>query len=805
MDKQDLAQRLMATFLEELHEHVGAMNRHLLALEKNPPPEQRQALLKELFRSAHTMKGAANANTIRPIEQFCHRLEDILVAVRDGRRAFTDDLFALCFQAADAMEEAGSRLREEEDLDNSPLVALLPLIERAAAGETVLLVKPTRMREGEASAEQAVVGRHGSTGTSLSQIEGVEAAKAGQAVPDEAEPLSQAQPDLPFLSKAASPSPAAVTSSAHGSESHSERSTASVRVAAEKLDALLAQTGELLVARRRVESRLSEIHELRDWTAEWSAEWRTVEKPIRQLTEPSRPESRSAAAVLTRRAAAVLQQTGERIRQLERRFEHLATVVRVDGRLLAQTCDALDDEVNRVRMLPFAEACVGLERAVRDVARTTGKQVGLIVEGADVEVDRSVLEELKGPLLHLVRNAIDHGVEAPEDRASAGKSPVASITISAAIRGAMIEVVIADDGRGFDLHRIREIGVQRGLALPLEERDLVRLIFQAGFSTARTVTDISGRGVGLDVVQSKIESLHGTVDVDFTPGQGSRFTLNVPLTLTTIRAVLVRVGEHTYVIPTTSVRKILRFSPSSVASVSGRSCLLTNETPIPISFLSEFVRRGVTPEFSSGKQLGIELSSAANKVVFVVDEIIAEQDVVVKSLGHRVRRVRHVSGATLLPSGRVALLLNTPNLIRSALGQNSTLVAMPKSDAESVRVRRLLVAEDSLTTRTLMKSILETAGYEVLTAADGQQAWEMLAKESFDLVVSDVDMPRRDGFELTESIRGSRQFANLPVILVTARHSDEDKARGAAAGANGYVVKSAFDQQVLLETIGQLL
>ena len=768
MDKQDLAQRLMATFLEELHEHVGAMNRHLLALEKNPPPEQRQALLKELFRSAHTMKGAANANTIRPIEQFCHRLEDILVAVRDGRRAFTDDLFALCFQAADAMEEAGSRLREEEDLDNSPLVALLPLIERAAAGETVLLVKPTRMREGEAPAEQAVVGRHGSTGTSLSQIEGVEAAKAGQAVPD-------------------------------------ERSTASVRVAAEKLDALLAQTGELLVARRRVESRLSEIHELRDWTAEWSAAWRTVEKPIRQLTEPSRPESRSAAAVLPRRVAAVLQQTGERIRQLERRFEHLATVVRVDGRLLAQTCDALDDEVNRVRMLPFAEACVGLERAVRDVARTTGKQVGLIVEGADVEVDRSVLEELKGPLLHLVRNAIDHGVEAPEDRASAGKSPVASITISAAIRGAMIEVVIADDGRGFDLHRIREIGVQRGLALPLEERDLVRLIFQAGFSTARTVTDISGRGVGLDVVQSKIESLHGTVDVDFTPGQGSRFTLNVPLTLTTIRAVLVRVGEHTYVIPTTSVRKILRFSPSSVASVSGRSCLLTNETPIPISFLSEFVRRGVTPEFSSGKQLGIELSSAANKVVFVVDEIIAEQDVVVKSLGHRVRRVRHVSGATLLPSGRVALLLNTPNLIRSALGQNSTIVAMPKSDAESVRVRRLLVAEDSLTTRTLMKSILETAGYEVLTAADGQQAWEMLAKESFDLVVSDVDMPRRDGFELTESIRGSRQFANLPVILVTARHSDEDKARGAAAGANGYVVKSAFDQQVLLESIGQLL
>ncbi len=766
MDKQELAQRLMVAFLEELDEHVGAMNRHLLALEKNPPAEQRQALLKELFRSAHTMKGAANANSIRPIEQFCHRLEDILVAVRDGKRTFTDDLFAICFQAADALEEAGSRLREEEDLDDSPLVDLMPLIERAAAGETVLLAKPTRPRESEAPAEPVLSTNLGSAG--------------------------------------ASPSQAVVLAS----DSSPERSTASVRVAAEKLDMLLAQTGELLVARRRVESRLSEIHDLRDWTAEWSAAWRMVEKPIRKFTEPARVDGKSEAVqrpALPRRAAAVLQQTGDRIRQLEKRFEHLAKMLRDDGRLLAQTCDALDDEVNRVRMLPFAEACAGLERAVRDLARTTGKQVELVIEGADVEVDRSVLEELKGPLLHLVRNAVDHGVESPDERELAGKPPAAKVTVSAAIRGAMIEVVISDDGKGFDTHRIREIATQRGLSIPQEERDLVRLIFQAGFSTVRAVTDISGRGIGLDVVQSKIEALHGTVDVDFAPGNGARFTLQVPLTLTTIGAVLARVGEHTYVIPTTSVRKILRFDTSSVASVGGRSCLLNGETPIPISFLSEFVRPGSTAQFTGRKQLGIELSSANSKVVFVVDEIVAEQEVVVKTLGQRIRRVRHVSGATLLPSGRVALLLNTPSLIRSALGQNSTIAAMPKSDAESVRVRRLLVAEDSLTTRTLMKSILETAGYEVVTAADGQQAWETLAKEKFDLVVSDVDMPRMTGFELTKTIRGSRQFVNLPVILVTARHSDEDKARGVGAGANGYVVKSAFDQRVLLETIGQLL
>ena len=794
MDKYELAQRLMSVFLEELHEHVGAMNRHLLALEKNPPVEQRQALLKELFRSAHTLKGAANANTIRPIEQFCHRLEDILVVVRDGQRDFTDDLFALCFQAADALEEVGSRLREEEDLDGSPLVELLPLLERAAAGETVSLAKPKRTQDAEA--------REGKAPAEVPRAEPCPTANDG---------LAGASPSpMTAHSPITSPTPlvSVVPATLHLPESHYERTNASVRVAAEKLDTLLAQTGELLVARRRVESRLSEIHELRDWTAEWSAAWRLVEKPIRQLVEPSRAELQAGVTTrpaLPRRAAAVLQQTGERIRQLERRFEHLAKVLRDDGRLLAQTCDALDDEINRVRMLPFAEACAGLERAARDVACIGGKQVQLVIEGAAVEVDRSVLEELKGPLLHLIRNAVDHGIESPAERESAGKPPVATVTISAAIRGAMIKVVIADDGRGFDTQRIRETASQHGLAIPQDERDLVRLIFEAGFSTARTVTDISGRGIGLDVVQSKIESLHGTVDLDFTAGRGSQFTLNVPLTLTMIRAVLARVGEHTYVIPTTSVRKILRFDPARVASVGGRSCLLGGETPIPIRFLSEFVRRSTAPQFTGGKQLGLELCSATSTVLFVVDEIIAEQDVVVKKLGHRIRRTRHVSGATLLPSGRVALLLNVSNLIRSALGENSTAIALPKPDAESVRVRRLLVAEDSLTTRTLMKSILETAGYEVLTAADGQHAWEMLAKETFDLLVSDVDMPRKDGFELTEMIRGASQFSHLPIILVTARHSDADKARGVGAGANGYVIKSAFDQRVLLETIDQLL
>jgi len=793
VDKEDLARRLMSTFLEELHDNVDVLNRTLLALEKNPGSDEREGQVNDLFRCAHTVKGAARAVSIDLIEEACHRLEDILSDVRDGQRDFTAELFSLLFKSVDAIEEAGMRLREEQDLTEAPLQAILPQLAQAAEGEVPRAeTKASGVENLETSSEKT---------ESTPPAE-----RVATATPDNDESTTSGSSET----RATASTEADVAEATTVEAAPVSTPAATIRVAAEKLDSLLAQTSELLVARRRVEYRTNDAAELRELVGSIWSEWRELEKPLRTLfdddaqAERDRPRNQ---VHLPKRTAAILQRTGQRLAQLEKDAERLKKNMSLDGRMLAQTCDALDDEVYQVRMLPFAEACRGLDRAVRDLGQATGKQVELVVEGEDVEVDRSVLEGLKDPLIHLVRNAVDHGIETPEQRQASGKDPVARVTVSAELRGGQVEVVVADDGRGFDLDRIREKVRNRGLPEPQDERELVRMIFLPGFSTAPIVTDVSGRGVGLDVVENRIQSLHGSVDVSFEKGRGTQFTMTVPLTLTTIRSLLAVAGGQIFALPTANVRQIVRFLPSEIRSVSGRDMLLLGGSPIPISILASTLGRQEPARRSADeKLLAIVVRVGGMEVALIVDEVTAEQDILVKSLGSRVRRIRHVSGATLLPSGKVALVLNAGNIIRTALdrpifGQ----LVQKQEETEGAPQHRLLIVEDSVTTRTLMKSILESSGYDVTTAVDGQQALEILQQNEVDVVVSDVDMPRTDGFELTRAIRSSDQMHDLPVILVTARETDEDKARGIQVGANAYLLKRSFDQRNLLRTIEQLL
>ncbi len=787
MEKSELIRHLMSAFLEELHEHVGQMNRDLLALEKKPSRDQWNELVKSLFRAAHTIKGASRAVSVDVIESACHLVEDMLSDVRDEKRTLTPELFTLLFNTVDAIEEAGMRLREEQDLTDASLHALLPQLEAANAGK-VSDERSTQPPTELASAPRMLPVSLPTEPWNMPPPEDIEA--RNQSAETTRELVRQVEPSKPLTPTS---SPAA---------------SLSVRVAADKLDALLAQNGELLVARRRVESRNADVVSLSELVADWKAEWKSIEKPIRRLMAEQRDGAApSRLSVLPRRAAALLGQTTERLVQVEKELDRLSTKMTADSRLLSQVCGSLDDEVHRVRMLPFAEACGGLERAVRDVARRCGKEVQLVIEGEDVDVDRSVLEGLKDPMLHLVRNAVDHGIEPPDQRQASGKPRQAKITVSAALRGGQVEVVVADDGKGFDLEKIRAKLREKEIAEPDNERDLARVVFLPGFSTASKITDVSGRGVGLDVVQSQIESLHGAVDVSIRSGEGTHFIMTVPLTLTTIRSVMITSAGQTYAIPTTHVQQLVRFAADDVVSVGGRDALLLGAAPIPLTTLADTLgfAAGRT-NHRNGKLLAMVLVAGEQIAAFVVDDVISEQEVTVKNLGARVRRVRHVAGATLLPSGRIALVLNVANLIRTGLGIKPSPVFLPQEcPADSAAKKSVLVVDDSITTRMLLKSILEAAGYETEVARDGQHALEVLEDRHFDLVVSDVDMPRLHGFALTEAIRNQDRWAGLPVVLVTARGSEEDKSRGIEVGADGYIVKSGFEQTNLLETISQLL
>jgi two-component system chemotaxis sensor kinase CheA len=772
MEKDKLIKRLMATFLEELAEHVGALNRDLLTLEKETAAARRSELLVSLFRSAHSLKGAARSVGVGPIESACHQMEDVLAAARDGTTALSPEVFSLLFATTDAIEEAGMRLREQHDLSGAPLVAILPRLEAAAAGQEPVSPMP----------------RFGGEGSGV----------RGPAVSAGEEPLI---PDL---------SPRSTGERGDGSlpPTPPPADGGTLRVSAEKLDAFLARDGELLVARRRIQAHAEDLIALREQVGRWVADWRDIEKPLRKWLVHRGPGSAGHGqnGRLPRRVADVIVRTGDRLRQAEKDLDRLTAGMVADYRELKQAADALDGELRRVRMLPFADACQGLDRMVRDLARAEGKEVDLVVEGGSVELDRSVLEGLKDPLRHLIRNAVNHGTEPPDERRGAGKPPRGRVTVTAVLRGAHVEVGVADDGRGLDLDALRRQLRRRGLPEPADERELAAAIFLPGLSTAGLVTDVSGRGVGLDVVKSRVEALHGTVDVSFAPGRGTHFALALPLTLTTLRALLVEAGGQTFALAGTNVQKLVRVTPGDLATIAGREVLRLGEAPLPVVSLAEALGlRSRSREDRAGRRPAVIVAAGERRMAFLVDHLSAEQEVVIKSLGPRVRKVPEVSGATILHSGKIALVLNAASLIRAGLAREPAGTPMAASAPVEKPRRRVLVADDSVTTRTLEKSILEAAGYEVLTAADGDDAWRLLHEGGADLLVSDVEMPRRDGFALTEAVRNSARFRELPVVLVTARESEQDKARGAAVGADAYLVKSAFDQRNLLETIAQLL
>jgi two-component system chemotaxis sensor kinase CheA len=754
MDKEQLIQRLMATFLGELEEHTRALNRDLLDLEKNPQGPARAELCKTLFRTAHSLKGAARSVTVAPIETACHRLEGILADVRDGNLTPGPELFQLLFTTADAIEDAGRRLREKQPLDG-PLNALLPRLEAA--------------RRGQATSGGGSANGHGGAPTGNGH--------------------------------AARPAPPAPAPAPEPSEPAAGPASARVRIPAAKLDALLAALGDLVVARRRLEPRAEELEALLQFVARWRAEWGQVERSVRRALDDD--GAGGAAAPLPRSAARMLAQLPEHLERTERALEALAGGLGADRRAIARAMTPLEDEVRRVRMLPFAEACEGLERAARDLARDTGKEVDVVVAGADIELDRSILEALRDPLLHLVRNAIDHGLEPPAARAAAGKPPRGRVRIEAALQSDRVRIVVADDGRGLEVAKIREVAERRKLPLPADEKEAARLIFLPGFSTTRLITEVSGRGVGLDVVKSRIEALHGTVSCA-PEHPGLAVVLEVPLTLTTVRAVLLSAGGQTYALPQTTVEALVRVGADDVRSVEGREVLSLGGTPVPVVSLTHVLGLAA-PAPAAARIAGLVVAVGDERAVFTVDELVAEQEVVVTNLGSRLRRVLHFSAATLLPSGRIALILNAADLLRTALGRASGPSLVEQIAGPAAEAKRLLVVDDSVTTRTLVKSILESAGYAVQAAADGSEAWQLLQERGADLVVSDVEMPRMDGFDLTAAIRRSQRFKQLPVILVTALDSEQDRRRGLEAGADAYLIKSAFDQKHLLETVSQLL
>ena len=478
-----------------------------------------------------------------------------------------------------------------------------------------------------------------------------------------------------------------------------------------------------------------------------------------------------------------------------------------DARMLASVSERLGTSARSLRQRPLSEITETLPRVARDVSRDVAKQVRVTIVGREIEADRVVLEALREPLLHLVRNAIDHGIETPAQRMAAGKPAEGDLRIVGALRGDRLVVTVSDDGGGLDLASVSRGLQQRGRAVPIDPEMLARTIFDDGFTTRDAATTLSGRGVGLAIVRTAAERMGGTASVRSAVGKGTEITIDVPVSIATMRVVLVQVGHVVVGLPSAFVVRVARVDPRKIVRVDGQPTFVGAAHPIPVTTLAALLGPPFAEAPDAAMLQVVILESAGRQVAIVVDDLHDERELVLRPIEHAGANAAEVTvGTALLGSGEVALVLNVPVLLVHASG-DAAHRSGPLAISESAEraPARILVVDDSITSRTLEQSVLSAAGYTVVTAVDGAEAWRTIERQEFALVVSDVEMPHLDGIGLCERIRATAKTASLPVILVTSLDEPAQRARGMEAGADAYITKSSFDQDTLLDTVRMLI
>ncbi|MDP2030743.1 MAG: hybrid sensor histidine kinase/response regulator [Thiobacillus sp.] len=768
----EFLKRLLATFRIEADEHLQAMSSGLLELEKMPVGARRAEIVEQVFREAHSLKGAARAVDLTQIESACQPLESVFAALKSNQLDVSPPLLDLLHQTIDALGGL--------------------LVPQTGAPET----------------RNPVIGR---------LIRQLDDALTGP-LPEHAQPAAALPQAIPPTPTPAAPNEADETggASSPAPQSHSLTSK-TIRVSTAKLDGVMRQVEELLSPRLASGQRARELREAVTLLAGWKKERVRIQPTLRlveSLCEQGGKNNEAAKGPQQiRKLLEYLDVEQGYIKTLEDRLAKLKKSAEHDLRTLTGMTDSLLHDVKEMQLLPFASLLEILPRFARELAREQGKEIELVFQGSEIEIDRRILEEMKDPLIHLLRNGIDHGIEKLALRREKQKPPHGTISVAISQQDSgKVEIRIADDGAGIDAAGVKAAADRLGMVAPvaaqsLGEAEVLALVFQSGISTSPLITDVSGRGLGLAIVREKVERLGGSVVLESRPGKGTEFRIVLPLTLANFQGVIVRAGGHLFIIPAINVERVARVASQDIRTVENRETIALDDQVVALVWLSdvlELPRKGSAGESADTLQT-VVLALGTQRIAFRVEEIVGEQEVLVKPLGPQLTRVRNVAGASVLGTGEVVPVLNVPDLLKSAVKRAMAPLAPAAETRGETEKQSILVVEDSITSRALLKNILESAGYRVTTAVDGADAYTTLKTGTFDLVVSDVEMPRMDGFDLTAKVRADKQLAELPVVLVTALGSREHRERGIDAGANAYIVKNSFDQSNLLEVIGRLI
>ncbi|WP_026793852.1 MULTISPECIES: hybrid sensor histidine kinase/response regulator [Planktothrix] len=818
---------LREVFKTASEEHLQNLDEGLLYLEKNPNDA---AKIEELLREAHSLKGDAGMLGVKDVATLSHQIEHLLGGLKRQETTLTADLVDRISYGIDAIRQ---------------------LVYAAVTGE------PCEINAFHSLAY--LMGAKPETPTDA--ISAIPTVNSEPPPPDVVEFESQEEPSeieepiidsVPLPDVAPDETPIPVMTVAEPMNATMPPVTASrdstykietIRVPTRNLDGLMIQTGELTVTKIRIAHRLNEIEDLVSLWEEWSRDAFVNRFVVHDLENNLNRYSSEKGTIgqlqnYYHRSTERLEQLGSLINQLRNTFSE--DIARLDI-----ISDELEDGIRTLRLLPLSTIFNLFPRMVRDLARQQRKEIELVISGGETRADKRILEEMKDPLMHILRNAIDHGIETPEERQKLGKPAIAKIELRGYQTATHIVLEVCDDGWGLDIEKIKQTALKRGICQPEEllgmtPQQIHSLIFAPGFTTRTVVTEVSGRGVGMDVVRTNVERLKGIIQVESSPRKGSVFRIQLGTTLATAHVLIVSVQEISYAIPVEFVQMTRLVQANEIFAIEGRETIVFEDQPISVAQLADLLEiRWTSSQFEPESTISQESKSrfslspsliqknpssptmdvaspciilkvGEEKLGLFVDALVDEQDVVLKPQSQLLKRVRNVAGATILGTGEVCIILSPQDLIKSIRKQagviSSPIVrsALKVQDNSSVKPVILLV-EDSITTRTQEKRILEAAGYEVVTAVDGLDGFNKLGTRSFDAVVSDIQMPNLDGLSLVTKIRQNRDYSELPIILVTSLASDEDKRKGAEVGANAYITKASFNQEVLIETLKRLV
>ena len=749
---------LLELFSLEAEAQTQVLSAGLLALERNPTQADQ---LESCMRAAHSLKGAARIVGVDAGVSVAHVMEDCLVSAQEGRLLLRPEHIDALLQGTDLLMRIATPNNAPLPEDIEAYVALMGgLLDPAAAAAAAVPV-------------------------------------SAPAAPLIAE--LQLEPPLTWLEE-----PAPVVEPLPEAPKKTRRTTENgervLRVTAERLNSLLDLSSKSLVETLRLKPHLATMQRLKRMQ---NNGLRALENLNVHLKEHALSLEAQEALEDARRLLAESQQL-----LVEKNAELDEFVWQA-----SQRAQVLYDTALACRMRPFADVLSGQVRMVRDLGRSLGKQVRLEIEGEKTQVDRDVLEKLEAPLTHLLRNAVDHGIETPEQRLLAGKPAEGLIRLRASHQAGLLVLELSDDGNGVDLEKVRRSIVERQLspaqtAAQLSEEELLTFLFLPGFSLRDTVTEVSGRGVGLDAVQHMVRQLRGAVVLEQAAGEGSRFHLEVPLTLSVVRSLVVEVGGEAYAFPLAHIERMCDLEAADIVQVEGRQHFWYEGRHVGLVAASQLLQRPV----NQGHQPTLKVVVIRERDTIygvAVERFIGERTLVVLPLDERLGKVQDISAGALLDDGSVVLIVDVEDMLRSVdkLLNTGRLERIARHGDQAVEVarKRILVVDDSLTVRELQRKLLLNRGYDVAVAVDGMDGWNALRSEDFDLLITDIDMPRMDGIELVTLLRRDNRLQSLPVMVVSYKDREEDRRRGLDAGADYYLAKASFHDDALLDAVVELI